>query len=101
MRQMSRVLLCSWGSFGDLFPSLGIATALKARGHIPVIASCGYYRTLVEGEGFEFHPLRPDVDPDAGDLIRRIMHPVNGTAVILHELLVPAVRDAYADLLEL
>jgi rhamnosyltransferase subunit B len=95
---MARILLASWGSYGDLFPSLGVAVRLQALGHTPVVATCGYYRDLVEGEGFEFHPVRPDVDPAQADLIRRIMDPKRGSEVVVKEVVAPAVRDAYRDL---
>jgi rhamnosyltransferase subunit B len=41
--------------------------------------------------------VRPDLDPDDRDLIRRVMQP-SGTAVILKELIVPFVRESYGDL---
>jgi len=93
-----RIVLASWGSFGDLFPSLALAERLKALGHTPVVATCPYYRALVEGEGFAFHGVRPDVDPTRTDIIQRVMDPQRGTEVVIKELIVPAVRDAYADL---
>lgn len=68
---MARVLLACWGSYGDLFPSIAIADRLRARGHTPVVASCPYYRDLVEREGLAFMPLGPDVVPDDGALIAR------------------------------
>ena len=95
---MSRIVLACWGSYGDLFPSLAIATRLKALGHTPVIASCPYYQSLVTGEGFEFRPLRPDVSPDDTPLIRRIMEPTRGSEIIIRELISPTVRDSYEDL---
>jgi UDP:flavonoid glycosyltransferase YjiC (YdhE family) len=95
---MARVLLACWGSYGDLFPSIAIADRLRARGHTPVVASCPYYRDLVEREGLAFMALRPDVVPDDGALIARLMDPKRGTEVILREMLVPAIRQSLADL---
>lgn len=97
---MARVVLCCWGSYGDLFPSLGLAVELKARGHVPVVATCPFYRELVESEGFEFRPVRPDVDPLDRTIIERVMDPVKGSQVVVAELIVPGVRDAYADITE-
>jgi UDP:flavonoid glycosyltransferase YjiC (YdhE family) len=95
---MARIVLACWGSYGDLFPSLGLAVRLKALGHTPVIASCPYFAELVRQEGFEFRPLRPDVTPGDKTLIERVMDPKGGSEVVIRELMVPAVRDAYADL---
>jgi UDP:flavonoid glycosyltransferase YjiC (YdhE family) len=93
-----RVVLTCWGSYGDLFPYLRIAARLKALGHEPVLVTCAYYRDLVEREAIEFHPLSPDVDPTDNALLARVMDPARGTEVIVRELLVPAVRRAFAEI---
>ncbi len=95
---MGRVLLACWGSYGDLFPSLAIAHALRARGHEPIVASCPYYAALVQAEGIAFRPMRPDVRPDDTALIARLMDASRGTEVILREMIVPALADSAADL---
>jgi UDP:flavonoid glycosyltransferase YjiC (YdhE family) len=95
-----RVVLACWGSYGDLFPYLAIALRLKALGHEPVLATVPFYRGIVEGEGIPFHPMRPDVNPDDRMLLRRVMDPARGTEVIVRELVVPAVRQAFEDLLD-
>jgi UDP:flavonoid glycosyltransferase YjiC (YdhE family) len=92
------VVLACWGSYGDLFPYLAIATELRARGHVPVIASCPYYETLVTQEGFAFAPLRPDVRPDDTALLRQVMDPQRGSELIIRELVVAALRDTFDDL---
>ena len=94
----SRVVLTCWGSFGDLFPTIGIASELKRRGHRALVATCPVYRDVVSGAGLEFAPVRPDVDPSDTALMARVMDPARGTEVIVRELLVPALRDAYRDL---
>ena len=93
-----RIVLCCWGSYGDLFPYLGLARCLRALGHTPVIAACPFYADLVRREGIEFRPLRPDVDPTNQEVIARVMDPRRGSEVVLRELIAPAVRDGYADL---
>ena len=95
---MPRIVLTCFGSYGDLFPSLAIARALKTRGHAPVVATSAYYRDLVLREGVGFHAVRPDLDPGDSALIARVMDPRRGTEVILRELLAPFVRDAFEDL---
>lgn len=77
-----------------------MAVELKARGHVPVVATCPFYRELVESEGFEFRPIRPDVDPVDRSLIERVMDPVRGSQVVVAELIVPSVREAYVDVTE-
>jgi rhamnosyltransferase subunit B len=94
-----RIVLCCWGSFGDLFPYVSIGRQLKAMGHDPVIATCPMYREMVSDLGLGFAPVRPDVDPDNTDIIRRVMDHRRGTEVVVKELLVPARREAHADTL--
>jgi UDP:flavonoid glycosyltransferase YjiC (YdhE family) len=95
----ARVVLSCLGSYGDLFPYLGLAIRLKSLGHEPVVATCPYYRSIVEGEGLEFRPVRPDVDPADSELLKRVMDPKRGSEVVINELAVPAARDAFADLM--
>jgi len=93
----ARVVLTCWGSFGDLFPTLGLARELQRRGHHPVVATCPFYRDIVQAQHLDFAPVRPDLDPDDTALIARVMDPKQGTEVILREMLVPYVREAYED----
>jgi rhamnosyltransferase subunit B len=93
-----RVVLTTFGSFGDLHPYLAIALALQARGHQVTLATSAVYRAKVEALGIAFHSLRPDIQPDS-DLVRRIMNLHRGPEVVIRELFLPALRDMYEDLL--
>jgi len=98
-----RVVLNSFGSFGDIHPYMAIAMELQERGHTPVIATMEIYREKIEGAGLEFAPVQTDIpqpkeqDPE---LIRKIMEPKTGPRFLMEGLVFPAVRDSYADLLE-
>ena len=93
-----RILITSWGSFGDVYPYVGIALALKGRGHRPVLAMPEFYRSLVEGLGLEFHPVGPQIDPNDRATIARVMDPVKGSEAIIDGLLMPSLRADYAAL---
>ncbi len=101
-RTEHRIVLATYGSFGDLHPYLALAQVLQQRGHQPVVATTNYYRAKVEALGIPFHPVRPDAPDLDGDpgLARRVMDPRRGIKVILHELLLPFVRQSYEDLTE-
>src|SRR5262245_740851 len=88
---MARIVLTTWGSYGDINPYLGLALALKARGHEPVLATAAYYRPAVEREGIEFRDVRPDIDPGNSEIVARVIHPKRGPEVILRELTLPGV----------
>ena len=96
-----RVVISCWGSHGDLFPYIGLALALKRRGHAPVVATNVGYRTEIEREGIEFAEAGPPIDPsapNARDLFERVMDPVKGSEVIVSELLMPKLRETYEQL---
>jgi rhamnosyltransferase subunit B len=95
---MRRILLTTWGSYGDLFPYLALAIRLKALGHSPVLATCEFYREMVTAAGIEFRPMSPDIDPNDTALIARVMDPAHGTEVIVREMIAPHVREAFAQL---
>jgi UDP:flavonoid glycosyltransferase YjiC (YdhE family) len=95
---MARIVLTSFGSFGDVNPYIGLGRALQARGHTPVLAMPAVYRDMVEAEGLEFRGVRPDLPIDDHDLTRRIMDRDRGTEVLFTELILPGLRASYEDL---
>jgi rhamnosyltransferase subunit B len=98
--QQRRIVITSWGSYGDVFPYVGIARVLAQCGHRPVLAMPEFFRTAIEREGLEFSPVGPDVDPNDQATVARIMDPRRGTEAILRDLLMPALRDSYEQLKE-
>jgi UDP:flavonoid glycosyltransferase YjiC (YdhE family) len=97
-----RIILTTFGSLGDLHPYLAISSALKDRGHQPVIATSLFYKDKVEKAGIGFHAIRPDF-PDAktaAALMVRVMDHRKGSEVVVRELVMPHLRDSYDDLLE-
>jgi UDP:flavonoid glycosyltransferase YjiC (YdhE family) len=98
-----RIILTTWGSFGDLHPYMALALKLNRRGHDPVLGSIPLYKDKVEKAGIEFCPIRPDMPtPDQDpDLFRRALAPRTGAEVIMRELLMPHLEHSYQDTLEL
>ena len=98
-----RIILNTFGSFGDIHPYMALAMELQRRGHIPVVATMEIYREKIEGAGLEFAPVRPDIpQPKEQDveLIEKIMEPKTGPRFLMEEVVFPAVRDSYEDLLK-
>ena len=54
-----RIVMTTFGSFGDLHPYIAIGKALLAKGHRPVIATMDVYREKTESEGIEFASVGP------------------------------------------
>ena len=98
-----RVVFTTWGSFGDLHPFMALAMELQQRGYVSVIATSAVYRDKVEAEGLGFHPVRPDIPPldaeTSADIIRRVSNARWGPGYLFRELLIPHLRETYADTL--
>src|SRR6266851_5949958 len=97
-----RILITTFGSYGDIHPYMAIATELRARGQHPVIATSELYREKMEKAGFEFVPVRPHIAPPQkqdADMMRKVMNPRSGSGFLLNEMLFPFVREGYEDLL--
>ena len=97
---MARILLSTWGSFGDLHPFLALAIGLQSRGHDCLLATNLAYKSKIEAEGIAFSPLRPNTPlaEESPELMARLMHPRTGTKSVLCDLVLPAVADMYSDL---
>lgn len=97
-----RIVLSTFGSFGDVHPYVAIALELKARGHTPVIATSEAYREKMDAQGIEFWPVRPempsfDQPEELGRLAEEVMDPREGTERVM-QMLLPHLREIYEDL---
>lgn len=97
---MARIVLASFGSLGDLHPFLALAIELRGRGHEIVISTLEVYREKIDTLGFEFRPLRPDLNPDDKKFAREMMDAKSGTERLLREILFPNIRPMFEDLSE-
>ncbi|HUE85246.1 MAG TPA: glycosyltransferase [Vicinamibacterales bacterium] len=97
---MARIVITAWGSYGDVYPFIGLALALGDRGHQPVLAMPALYRDMVERERLQFMPVRPDLSIHDRELAARIMDPASGPQVLFGEVIIPALRHAHADLMD-
>jgi UDP:flavonoid glycosyltransferase YjiC (YdhE family) len=97
---VTRIVLTTFGSLGDLHPYIAVALELKARGHSVVIATSENYRQNVETEGLEFAPVRPNMPDDINksDMMRRIMDIKGGPEFLFRKVILPYVRESYDDL---
>lgn len=96
-----RIVLATFGSFGDLHPYLAIALELKRRGHRPVIATTDRYADKITATGIEFHPVRPDASlfGDEKELLRLVMDSTNGSQYVIREVILPNLKNSHADTL--
>jgi rhamnosyltransferase subunit B len=97
-----RVVISTFGSFGDIHPYMSLAMELQARGHEPVLATMEYYREKIQDAGLTFYPIRPNIQqPKAQEqeLIEKIMDPKKGPKFLTEEVIFPRIRESYSDLL--
>ena len=97
-----RIVLSTFGSFGDVHPYVAIALELKARGHTPVLATSEVYREKMEAQNIEFYPVRPelpsfDQPEELGKLVEDLMDPREGSERVM-QMLLPHLREIYEDL---
>jgi hypothetical protein len=73
----------------------------KARGHEPILATAAKYRAKHREFGTGFRPIRPDLPPKAisARLAKAVMDLKDGPRFLFQDVLSPALRDSYADLL--
>lgn len=78
---------------------MALAAELGRRGHRPVIGTIPRYREKVEAQGIGFWPIRPDAPDLENDpaLMSRAMDARTGSATVIGELLMPHLRETYAD----
>lgn len=86
-------------SLGDLHPCLALGMELRRRGYRISIITTEFYRKEVEQAGIEFHPMRPDWDPTAPELIGQCEDLRNGPEILFRSLVLPHLRSTYDDLL--
>ena len=98
---MSRIVLTTIGSLGDLHPKIAIALELRKRGHDVVFATHKEYQHKIEALGFEFHQMRPDNtalnDPQE---MARMMDLKTGTEYVVRNWVCASLRETYTDLME-
>jgi UDP:flavonoid glycosyltransferase YjiC (YdhE family) len=96
---LSRILLTTQGSLGDLHPYLALGQGLLARGHRVAVGTTMYYHSHVERAGLEHRPIAPHLSPEDENLIKLVVDPKKGSENIFRQLIMPYIRESYADTL--
>jgi rhamnosyltransferase subunit B len=94
---VSRILLTTFGSYGDLHPYLAMTHAFRALGHEVVLATHADYREFAERAGAKFVAMRPslaDVGPEE-QWTRTANHPRRGIEFICRQLILPYLESNY------
>jgi rhamnosyltransferase subunit B len=94
-----RIVLTSFGTLGDIHPLIALAFELQRRGHVPVLAVPELFRPKIVSLGLEFAAVGPILDPENNQLVAMLMDIRKGTERTLREILFPAIRQSYRELL--
>ena len=86
------------GSLGDLHPMIALGLELRGRGHEVVINTWDGYAEKVAKLGFEFATLRPSIDPDDRELVRRAVDSQKGPETVIREVVLPNLGATVEDL---
>ena len=86
------------GSLGDLHPKIALGLELRNRGHDVLIATWEGYREKIDQLGFEFRPMRPNVDQNDKELLADLMHPSKGPEKVIRQLVFPYLHEMFDDL---
>ncbi len=89
------VLLCPFGSAGDVYPFVGLGKALRERGHHITLLTNGNFRELAERERIEFVELmtKQEFLQLAADPL--IWDPIRGAKTVLQSLTPQLLRQTY------
>jgi rhamnosyltransferase subunit B len=96
---MSKIVVTTLGSLGDLHPQIAIAIELQKRGHQIVFATHPEYQARIETVGLKFHPMRPHNPVDDYQAAAKMMDLRTGSEYIVRQWLLPSLRETYTDLL--
>jgi len=95
---MPKIVLATFGSYGDLNPYLAMGIALSRLGADIVVASPGIYQTAIERHGLTFASLRPEIDESDSEIFRKVLDPWRGAEYLTRRLLMPVIQKTYEDL---
>lgn len=94
-----RIVLTTFGTLGDVHPLIAVALELRRRGHTPVLAVPEIFRQKIEPLGLCFAKVGPTLNPDDPQQVAMLMDIHKGTERTLREVLFPAIRQSYDELL--
>lgn len=98
---MSKIIITTVGSLGDLHPKMAIALELRQRGHEVVFATHKEYQAKIEAKGFNFHRMRPDNAALSDPLeMAKMMDLRKGSEYIIRKWICASLREMYDDLMQ-
>ncbi len=94
-----RLLMTAVGSYGDVYPIVGLGAAMRGRGHPVTVITNPHFQPVVEDAGLEFLPLGTAEEYRELAHHSDLWHPMRGPLVIVREGVEKTLRPIY-ELLE-
>ncbi len=91
------LLMTALGSYGDVLPIVGLASAMHARGHETTIIANPHFQSVVESAGVGFLPLGTEEDYEVLTHHPDLWRPIRGPILVIRT----SVRDHLRNLYEL
>ena len=90
-----QAIVIGLGSAGDVHPNIGLALALRQRGHRVILVAAEVFRPLAERAGLDFVGLFNDEQYLAAIHDPDLWHPVRSFSVVAKRLILPVTRLVY------
>jgi rhamnosyltransferase subunit B len=94
------ILFTTFGSLGDLFPYLALATEMKRRGYGVAIATHPYHRERIEAAGIAYFQTGPYCNFEDPAFQKKAFHERTGSRFLLRDSLFPQIRESYESTLK-
>lgn len=90
-----RAIVIGMGSAGDVHPNVGLALALRKRGHDVLLAAPAVFRGLAERVGLDFVALLSEDEYYAAIHDPDLWHPLRSFTVVARRLILPGLQPVY------
>jgi UDP:flavonoid glycosyltransferase YjiC (YdhE family) len=95
---MMNVLVTTLGSYGDVYPKVGLALQLKRRGHTVTLLTNPYFENLARKYALDFAPIGTIAQFKQFSNHPDLFDPRKSVAVFFDSLILPNIRSAYQSL---
>ncbi len=90
-----KAVIIGLGSAGDVYPNVGLAVALRDRGHDVLLVAPAVFRRLADEVGLDFAGLLSEDDYYAAIRDPDLWHPFRSFSVVARRLILPAIRPVF------
>lgn len=98
VRRRLNALITALGSYGDIYPMVGLGVRLVRRGHRVTLLTNPFFENLAAKYGLGFAPIGTLEQYERFANDPGLFDPRQSLSVLFGALLIPGIRDAYARL---